>query len=138
VAATHHSDLLRTVKDWNAGKAVRSIELGHNQREIDAGINEQKRIDSTCHHRNRQDLAHAWTFRILARALEAQNPDMVYSDFAELCRELRETEMPNDANRLTSEELNGAESLAWKAWLLGWDRAIRGHEEHRYIQVSKE
>jgi len=137
-ARQHYARLDEVLRDWQAGRAIRSIELGHTQKEISVGVNDAKRIDDTRHHRNRHDLAHAWVFRILARVLEEDKPDMVYSEFAEICRELRETAMPEGERRLTQDELNGAESLAWKAWLLGWERAIRGHDESRYIQVVKD
>jgi hypothetical protein len=136
--AKHYAGLDDVLRDWKAGRAIRSIELGHTQREIQVGINDAKRIDDSHHHRNRHDLAHAWVFKILDRVLAEKKPDMVYSEFAEICRELRETEMLEGDRRLTQDELNGAESLAWKAWLLGWDRAIRGHDESRYIQVVKD
>jgi len=40
-------------------------------------------------------------------------------------------------NDLTAEELDAAESLAWKALHVGWRRAIDGHRDSMYIEVSR-
>ena len=38
---------------------------------------------------------------------------------------------------LSAEELDGAESLAWKVLLFGWTRAIDGHKDAQYIEVTR-
>ena len=141
-----HRELEKRIAEWQGGKAVRAPRLGHTHREVSWGPNEEKRIDDSQFLVNRQELALEWCFflihefliaRGLGPLLFGQNAAYTYSDFALFCDELEETRMPKGEDKLTPEELAGAESLAWKALLRGWDTAIQGHADHVYVEASR-
>lgn len=136
----HQRELAKLLADWKAGKTLRGVvELGHTQKMVSWGPNEAQRIDDSARHVNRQELAYAWVFAILDGLLGMDHQGYVtFSDFVALRNELEETVLPKLADPpLSKEEREGAESLAWKAWLLGWKQAIAGHGEHKYIDVAR-
>src|SRR5271167_1183272 len=111
------SDVLQALDDWKAGKPVRSVELGHVHRmkEHPGGA---PAIDFSKRLSNDQERAHAYCFAILEH-FDTGAPD--HAEFQEFARELA-----GQWNDLTPEEAIAAESLAWKALLIGWRRAIDG------------
>jgi hypothetical protein len=131
------ADVLQALADWNNGKPVLSIDLGHvhKMKEHPGGM---PAIDFSKRLRNDQERAHAYCFYILTWYTAAENelPES-HEDYLATCnvleKEFRET---HDAD-LTAEELDGAEGLAWKAMLIGWRRAIDGHTMTRYSEVTK-
>lgn len=136
------ADVLQALDDWNAGKPVRSIELGHvhQMKEHPSGapfIDFSKRLSSD------QERAHAYVFSIIAwYASDGVAFPLDHESFHKTCdvleKEFRETggQLAGEGYNLTAEELDGAESLAWKALLVGWKRAIEGHADGRYIEVT--
>lgn len=146
-----HAELEQKLAAWREGKPVRAPRLGHTQRETVIAHGPNRGQHSLDLERRapqpRQELALAWCFLIIEHCLQEgldqrifaprENEDQfVYSDFANVCHELRETRM-SDEEKLTSSELAGAESLAWKCLLVGWDRAIAGHNESHYVETSR-
>jgi len=133
-----HEDLLGTLKLWRAGKPIRSLELGHTQR-IEKRSDETERIDLGHVHRNDQVKIHQWAFHIVEHFVESDldEPDN-FAEYEAICDMLEEVQMPvlvkekEISGALTKEELDAAESLAWKAMLLGWDRATSGHDGAKY------
>jgi hypothetical protein len=128
------ADVLQALDDWNAGKPVQSIELGHVHRmkEHPGGapfIDFSKRLPTE------QERAHAYCFHLIGLFKLNGVPES-HELFLDACDEYEELFREDDAT-LTAEELDGAESLAWKALLVGWKRAIDGHADGRYIEVTK-
>jgi hypothetical protein len=128
-----HEDLLQTLKLWRAGKEIRTLELGHTQR-IEKRADETERIDVGHVHRNDQVRIHQWAFHIVEHCVKNSLPE-AFEEFEVLCDFLEKNDMPGLVEKkelsgaLSKEEIDGAESLAWKAMLLGWDRAISGHDK---------
>ena len=129
------SDVVKALDDWNAGKPVRSIELGHTHRMthseeyLQSNANARNSVDLSKRLYNDQERAHAYCFALIEH-FDAGAPD--HAEFQEFARDLA-----GQWTDLTSEEAIGAASLAWKALLVGWARAIDGHREARYIEVSR-
>src|ERR1700730_17101735 len=117
-----HEDLLQTLKLWRGGKEIHSLELGHTQR-IDTRPDETQRIDIDHVHRNDQAKIHEWAFFIVEHFVEAGAAPESFEEFSTVCDQLEREEMPKLVKNkhlpelLTREELDGAESLAWKAML---------------------
>lgn len=131
--AAIHGDLAAVLADWNAGKPIRSIYLGHTQRHAEHEEGRAPRINvDTLPFRNRQQVAHAWAFKLIEHFAEAL-PES-FEEFSTVCDEL---ELGAEV-KLTREELDGAESLAWKALMLGWAIAIDGMPATRYVNVSRQ
>lgn len=128
------ADVLKALGDWNAGRAVRSLELGHTQRQVDTP-GASPRILQDRHFRQDQDRAHAYCFHILAHFALHGAPES-HEVFTHVCDQL-EQEFRAGNEGLTAEELDGAESLAWKALAVGWRRAIDGYKDVQYIEVTK-
>lgn len=143
-----HKDLQKKISDWKAGKSVRVPQLGHQHREVqwEPGNPDAKRIDDSRIFHNRQDAALEWCFflieqflsRNLGPRLFGERSDFTYSDFALFADQLEDTRMEEIVGKLTPEELTGAESLAWKALVVGWDRAVQGHPEAHYVEATRE
>jgi hypothetical protein len=130
-----HPDTAAALKAWDKGDPVRSVYLGHTQKHIPGVEGHPDRIDfNTPPHRNRQDLAHAWCFSIIEYFMIVGAPHN-HEEFETIVDELANTEAGR--NDLTPEERAGAESLAWKALIVGWDAAIDGLPATRYLQVQK-
>jgi hypothetical protein len=136
-------DVLQALRDWKAGKPVKSLELGHVHRMKDVpGFSPT--IDASKHLHQDQERAHAYVFHIIDAIanrkayigdhskdpVEFREPQ-TWEEFSDLCDGL-EVEFED----LTAEERDGAESLAWKALRFGWARAIEGHKDSLYIEVT--
>jgi hypothetical protein len=134
MAARIKADVLQALDDWKAGKPVRSVELGHAQRMVDqpgmsARIGDDRFFQD-------QERAHAYCFRILEWFSKEGIPFPADHDaFMKQC-DVLERKFREQNDGLTAEELDGAESLAWKALLIGWQRAIDGHKDANYITVT--
>lgn len=143
-----HKQLKDKISEWKSGKTLSIPRLGHQHREMqwEPGNPDSKRIDDRKIFHNRQDAALEWCFFLIEEFLSrdmgprlfGENADLAYSDFALFADEMEETKMAGIVGVLSPEELTGAESLAWKALLVGWDRAIYGHPESQCVQVTRE
>lgn len=122
---------------WQRGEAIRSIELGHTQR-MKTVMNGDSRGTEKIDFgkpllQNRQALTHEWAFHIIGYCAENGVPES-HEEFSKMCDFLK-GEM--GAGELSPEERIGAESLAWKALTVGWNRAIEGLPETRTIMVKR-
>ena len=132
---TLRKDVLHVLDDWNAGKPVRSLELGHVHR-MKENPGSSPLIDISQHFHQDQDRAYAYCFHILEFYKAHGTAPKTWDEFAAECDALEIVFREENAG-LTDEELHGAESLAWKAMLFGWARAIDGHKDANYIEVTK-
>jgi hypothetical protein len=134
-------DVLQALSDWNAGKPVRSLELGHSHRMKESREpTAQPQVDFEHFLHRDQERAHAFCFLLIQwGATDTINsPFLVdredaHAAFTGMSAEFAKNEGWED---LTPEERVGAESLAWKALRVGWKRAIAGHDESMYIEVT--
>ena len=134
-----HPDTAAALAAWDKGEPVRSIYLGHTQRSFvveqgghDAGT---ERIDhNSLPVHCRQDLAHAWCFAIIKHFLDVGLPHD-HEEFQTIVDELANSE--DSESELTVAERDGAESLAWKALVIGWEAAIEGMPSTRYVNVRR-
>lgn len=133
--ATMRKDVLKVMKDWNAGKEIRALELGHVHR-MKENPGQSPLINIHEHHHQDQDRAYAYCFHILEFYKAQGAAPHTWDEFAVECNALEVVFREENAG-LTEEELHGAESLAWKAMLFGWAKAIDGHKDTQYIEVSK-
>lgn len=144
-----HKHLQDKISEWKSGKGVCIPRLGHQHREMqwEPGNPNSRRIDDSKIFHNRQEAALEWCFFLIEEFLNrdygprlyGENADVAYSDFALFADEMEETRMQEImGGKLSPEELTGAESLAWKALLVGWDRAVSGHPELNCVQVTRE
>ena len=122
-------DVLKALEDWKAGKPVQSLELGHIHRMKDNGAHSPT-IDMSVRLVNDQERAHAYCFAILEHsiAFPQASHDAFLAHVANFVPQFPE---------LTEEERVAAESLAWKALHVGWQRAIAGHDPSMYIEVVR-
>ena len=102
-----HEDLKRVLSDWDAGKPIRALRLGH------AGQNV------------RQSVVYAHAFRMLRDWL---------ADGAKFKDAARKEDR---AEELTKAEHEAAHSLAFVAYKFGWSHAISNFSEDKYITVQK-
>jgi hypothetical protein len=134
------SDVVKALDDWNAGKPVRSIELGHTHRMthseeyMQSNPNARNSVDLSKRLSNDQERAHAYVFHLI-ELFKLNGVPQDHETFLGACDDFDLT-FP-DAEHLTEEEKIAGRSLAWKALLVGWARAIDGHREARYIEVSR-
>ena len=129
------ADVLHALDDWKAGKPVRSIELGHIHRMVEhPGVSPA--VDMSKHIPRDQERAHAYVFFILERLELLIQPPEDHATFSVWC-DGWEKDFKRENPGLTEEERDGAEGLAWKALIVGWKRAIDGHPEANYIEVSQ-
>jgi hypothetical protein len=126
------ADVLQALDDWNSGKAVRSIELGHVHR-MKQYSDSMPTIDLSKRLYNDQERAHAYCFYLIGKAVAEGVPSSHEEFLAWELSGFYRAQFPD----LTPEEAVAAESLAWKALLIGWQRALAGHDASRYIEVSK-
>jgi hypothetical protein len=124
------ADVLQAIDDWNAGRSLRTIDLGHSHRMKEIPGRSPVIDESKRYHRD-QERAHEFCFAILENFSKDGAPES-HDEFLAVCEEIS-TRVPD----LTPEERIGAESLAWKALVVGWKRAIAGHGEEFYIEVSR-
>ena len=125
-------DVLAALADWKAGKAVKCVELGHAHRMIERppfGFT----IDENNHLQNDQERALGYCFQIVEFFNEHGLPEgeEAHARFLAICDSLHGM----DAD-LTREEKDGAQSLAWKALRVGWGRALAGHSDAHYVEVT--
>jgi hypothetical protein len=123
-------ELRGVLADWNAGKPIRTIVLGHRVR-VD-GTNDYG-LPREVRNEIRQRLALSYVFELIAAGLKLGMP-FTWGRFFELCLDQRTTLA---IDRFTKQEIEAAESLAWKALLRGWNRAITGFPDVQYVSISK-
>jgi hypothetical protein len=122
-------DELRAVlADWNAGKEIRTLALGHSTRV--EGLKDGFPLEVRNSFRQRH--AVQYVFQLIEAGLRLKMP-FPYSAFFSLCLDQRHA-----VNDLSREEIDAAESLAWKALLRGWNVALTGFPDSRYISIAKE
>lgn len=140
MAAKIKADVLQALDAWKAGKPVRSIELGHVQRmthseeHLQSYPNTRPQIDLTKRVSVDQECAHAYLFKILEFYTRFPLPE-TYESFINECRRFPALVIAGH-EEITAVERVAAESLAWKALLLGWRRAIDGFPDAHYIEVT--
>jgi hypothetical protein len=133
------ADTLQALDDWKAGKPVRSLELGHVHRmQEHPGFG--PRIDMSQRIDRDQERAHAYCFHLI-ELFSLNGVPETHEAFLEACDAYEETfewgELPIDQKNVFNAEREAAESLAWKALLLGWRKAVAGHDAGQYIEVSR-
>jgi hypothetical protein len=129
-------DVLQALQDWKAGKPVHSVELGHVHRMKETPGGASPQVDFSVRLHNDQERAHAYCFDILERISGMTQPPPDHDTFLNgwcIAAAWRKHRMDGG---LTLEEALGAESLAWKALMIGWNRAIASHDPSRYIDVT--
>jgi hypothetical protein len=134
------ADVLQALDAWKSGKAVRSIELGHTHRMIEhPGMS--PRIDLSKRIERDQERAHAYLFHLID-LFSINGVPADHEAFLAACDDYERTfdwgELPVTDRHVFDSERDAAESLAWKALLVGWKRATDGHGEASYIEVSRE
>ena len=131
------SDVSSALADWRAGKPVRALELGHTQRMIERpGASS---VVSDDFFPQNQDRAYAYCFAIIEYCTAYQgfaSSVLSWEEFNVACGIVNRKFLQQNAD-LTPEERDGAESLAWKALRYGWARAIEGHTQGSYIEVTR-
>jgi hypothetical protein len=128
------ADVLQALADWKAGKPVRTLELGHVHRMKEhPGLSPL--IDSSEHLRHDQERAHAYCFHLI-ELFQLNGVPETHEGFMKAC-DAYELVFRDGNNDLTAEELDAAESLAWKALLVGWAKAIDGHKDSAYTTITK-
>ncbi len=131
-------ELRQVLADWNAGKPVRSIALGHTTR-VD-GVNAHG-LPAEMRNAFRQRKALAYVFQLIEAGLQLGMP-FTWDQFFALCLDERDKAKPKHdlqpVDYLSREEIEAAESLAWKALLRGWNRALAGFPDAHYISIGKE
>ncbi len=108
---------------------VRLVALGHSGHVV-PGEN-QNEAPREVPHVFRQKLAWAYVFEILRCMGTAAD----HAQFQALMPEVSTRVQATPA--LSSEERGAAESFAWKVLRVGWNRALTGFPEDRYITLCK-
>jgi hypothetical protein len=135
MAVKLRGDVSKALADWKAGKAVRGLELGHVHRmKENPGMSPM--IDSSERFNPDQERAYAYCFHLIEH-FQRNGVPATHEAFMLACDEYEKTFREGENNQLTAEELDGAESLAWKVLLVGWTRAIEGHKDSLYIEVTR-
>jgi hypothetical protein len=121
------NDLIRdeldeVLADWDDGRPIRSIALGHSTRTTETG----ERVP----HVFRQKKAHDYCFALITAAIAKEDPAPISWELFTLLT----ASAPGD---LTAEERQAAESLAWTALTRGWKNAIAGFPNDRYITIAR-
>jgi hypothetical protein len=114
-------ELLERIADWQQGKPIRTIAIGHRTRRNDAGQEEPQ------HFRQRQ--AHDYAFHLIEAGAQYELP-LPFDIFSLLVQMA-----PAD---LTAEERQAAESLAWKVLAKGWRSTIGEFPEADQITLARE
>ena len=132
------ADVLQALDDWKAGKPVKSLELGHVQRMKEhREQHAAKTIDFSVRLSNDNERAHAYCFQIIERISGMIQPPADHATFLSWCVDVAwRSQFQKEFGELTPEEIDGAESLAWKVLHVGWARAIAGHDPSRYVEVT--
>jgi hypothetical protein len=132
-------DVLKALEDWKAGKPVQSLELGHVHRMKDNGSHSPT-IDMSVRLVNDQERIHDYLFTLLRFwEMHGELPTS-HEEFMARCDETEKLyrNLHTDWEKeLTAEEMDAAESLAWKALQVGWTRAIAGHDASQYIEITR-
>jgi hypothetical protein len=139
MTVTLKPDVLAVLKDWEAGKPIKSVELGHIHRMKDVpGFSPT--IDTSEHLFQDQQRAYDYAFHLI-ELFKINGVPGDHGDFLKACDEYEQTfdwgEVGPGGHHGLDHERNGAESLVWKALRFGWARAIEGHKESAYITVTK-
>jgi hypothetical protein len=130
------ADTLQALADWNAGKPVKSLELGHCHRmKESAESTAAPQIDMSKHIHRDQERAYAYLFHLI-ESFKLNGIPATHEAFMEACDAYELAFEKMVEGELIPEERDGAESLAWKALLVGWQRAIAGHDPSMYIEVT--
>jgi hypothetical protein len=125
-------DTLHVLADWKAGKPVRTIELGHVHRMKDnPGMSPA--IDMSVRIYRDQVRAHAYCFHVIESFVPLGIPD--FDTFLNHCAACQQKFL-TDSSGLTAEEIEGANSLAWKAMAIGWRKAVDWYRDTDYIFVQ--
>jgi hypothetical protein len=128
------ADVVQALKAWRSGKPVRSIELGHIHRmKENPGMSPS--IDMSEHVHNDQERTYAYCFHLIELFSLNGVPD-THELFLSACDEYEQLFREGNEG-LTTEELDAAESLAWKALVVGWAGATEGHKDSLYIEVKR-
>ena len=142
MAAKLKPDVLQALQDWKAGKPVHSVELGHVHRMKETPGGASPQVDLSVRLSNDQERIHAFCFLLIEWAAtdKVNSPFLVTRDaphqvFLGMSAEFAKN-WEEDKRGLTTEEREAAESLAWKALMIGWNRAIASHDPSRYIDVT--
>lgn len=128
-------EISQILEDWDrpisnaTASWVRVVALGHPVRVVPGEGNEPAREVS---HLFRQKAVYAYVFEIL-RCVEI---DVDYDQFKALLPEVRKRVLSSPP--LSKEERDAAESFAWKVLRVGWNHALTGFPDHRYISLRKE
>jgi len=120
-------ELRGVLADWNAGKPIRTVALGHSTRV--EGLKHGLPLEVRNNFRQKKALA--YVFQLIEAGLLLKMP-FTWDEFFKLCLEERK------AGELTKQEAEAAESLAWKALLRGWNRALTGFPDVHYVSIAKE
>lgn len=131
-------ELRQVLADWNAGKPVRSVALGHRVRV--EGVNAHG-LPGEVRNEFRQRKALAYVFQLIEAGLKLKMP-FTWDQFFALCVDERDKAKPKrdlqPVDYLSRQEIEAAESLAWKALLRGWNHAITGFPDVQYVSIAKE
>lgn len=138
MAAKLKADVLQALQDWKAGKPVKTLELGHVHRMEDVpGFS--PRINAEQHLHQDQERILSYCFHLIDLFSINGIPE-AHEAFLEACDAYEQTfDWPEVAIadwHALDHERNAAESLAWKALRFGWVRAIEGHKDSMYIEVT--
>jgi hypothetical protein len=120
-------ELKQVIGAWAHGQRIHAIPLGHPVRVVkDANGQHEER------NKFRQRRAYDYCFSLIAAGIESEKTTILTW---QLFNMLVQTAAPKD---LTAEERQAAESLAWKALIGGWSRAIAGFPEEHSIAITRE
>lgn len=121
-------EIREALQDW-ATLPVRVVALGHSGHLV-PGENDNEPAREVPHV-FRQKLVYAYVFEILRVAIEHSPAPLTWSQFRLYCDLALSGEVG-------TEECEAAESFAWKVLRVGWNRALTGFPEDRYITLRKE
>jgi hypothetical protein len=110
-------ELRAIVQDWNAGKQLQVIPLGHRvrveERKTEHGTTETSEVPVVF----RQRVAYECTFRLIDALLDRR--PLEFPEFLALSKDV-------DCGEMSKEERDAALSMAWLALRRGWRFALSG------------
>lgn len=129
-------EIREALQDW-ATLPVRVVALGHSGHLV-PGENENEPAREVPHV-FRQKLVYAYVFEILRVAIEHSPAPLTWSQFRLYCDLALSGEVGGAGAFAdgSTEEREAAESFAWKVLRCGWNHALTGFPEHRYITLRK-